>query len=391
MDTEGRQKPEFWNKDYILFLIVNTVSYLSFQILMPLLPVYGLRFSSSESQIGFLAASISISAFIIRPFSGPLADRRNCRNIILLTQFGTAAVIFAFMLAPNIAVLIAARFVHGFLFGIGTTAITVCAIRATPEAQIGKGIGILSITGIGSLAVAPALGLWISGRWGYPALFVVTCAIAGAAAFVVLAASPGSVLPQEKDPEAFRFSPKTLFATEALGLTGLLVVFTATTGTITNFLVVFANTRSIQNIGVYFTIYAIALILIRVLCADLADRYSYTRLVPICAALCVAGLALIGYSSSLPPLCAAAVLMGAGYGISVPTLQTNVVRSVSAERRGTASATFYAGMDFAFIAGPLAMGFIAEAADYGTGFLCFIAPMAAVIPLTFLHSRKHAG
>ncbi|MCL1895049.1 MAG: MFS transporter [Clostridiales bacterium] len=387
-DGQERQEPKLWNSSFILFLTVNTVAFLSFQILMPMLPVYGLGFSATESQIGFLAASISIAAVIIRPFSGALADRNNSKRIILLTQLGTAAVIVLFMAAPNIVVLIAARFVHGLLFGLGSTAVTVCAIRTMPESRMGEGIGILSVTGLGSLAVAPAIGIWVSERWGYPALFVFTCLIAAAAAFIVLAAKPEFVLPREAEENSFRFSFRGLFAVEALGLTGLQFIFTATTATITNFLVIFAGTRSIQNIGLYFLIYAVMTIIVRLLGAGLSDRYPFTRLVPVCAVLCVCGLAVIGFSSSILPLCVAAVLIGTGYGIVVPVIQTNAVRAVSPDRRGIASATFYFGMDFGFVAGPLSMGFIAEAAGYGAGFLCFIAPVAASIPLTFLLGRR---
>ena len=386
---DSLKKNLLWNKDYILLLIVNTVAYLSFQILAPLMPVYGLLFSSSESQIGFLASAVAVAALAIRPFSGPLADRRNCKYIILGAQLGTAVVILVFIFASNIIVLIATRFIHGLLFGLGSTAVTASAIRTIPEDQIGRGIGILSATGIGSLAVAPALGIFISETWGYSVLFVFTAIVAVAAGIIVLVVGSETMLPAVgKGLERFKFSLKELFAVEALGFMGITIIFTSSTAMITSFLVVFANTRNIANIGLYFTIYAIVLILVRVIGSRIIDKYSYKRTIPICAALCACGLVIIGASTTFPPLCIAALVLGIGYGISSPTLQTQAIKSVPAERRGTAAATFYCGMDMSHIGGPLAMGFIAEASEYSTGFFCFFLLMLAAIPLTFLLKNR---
>jgi len=59
------------NRNFFLFLILNTIAFLGFQILVPLVPVYALEFSATESQIGILAGVIALAAMIIRPVTGP--------------------------------------------------------------------------------------------------------------------------------------------------------------------------------------------------------------------------------------------------------------------------------------------------------------------------------
>ncbi|MDR2355098.1 MAG: MFS transporter [Clostridiales Family XIII bacterium] len=377
-DTAAR----FWNKPYVLLLLVNTIAYLAFQALAPLLPVYATRFDATESQIGFLAASVSLAALLIRPVSGLLADRGNSKHIILITQFMAVGIVASFIIAPNISVLIALRFFHGFLFGISSTVVMTAVVRVIPEAQMGRGIGLLSVTSIGSQAVAPALGIELSGRWGYPALFSAASGIAGIAGFLAFVLKAQPAPKTGTDTAKRKISRKDMFAVEALGLTVLVIFFTATPSTITNFLVVFGNDRDIGGIGYYFTIYAAVLIGVRSFCGGLIDRYPYRRIVYVCTALCIAGLVLVGAARSFAPLAAAAVLLGVGYGIVLPALQTAIVRSVPEERRGVAGATFYIGMDAGYVAGSVAMGFIAEAFGYAAGFFALCVPLLAVIPLT---------
>ena len=376
--------PTIWRRDFVLLLIVNGVAYFSFQILMPLLPVYGVGFASDEAQLGALAASISVAALLIRPFSGILADRYNRKIIVLVTQFGTAAVIICFILAFSIQGLIAARFVHGLLFGIGSTAVTVSAIHTIPEEKLGQGIGMLSITGIGSQAVAPALGIAISGSFGFDSLFVFTAVVAALAVFPALAARKG----QETAAGGSRVSLKSIFAPEGLTVAGITLVFTMATSTVTNFLVLFGDGRDIANVGLYFTIYASVLIATRLLGSKLTDKYPFQNIVGISAALCTAGLALIASADSFVSLAIAAVIIGMGYGAAMPALQTEIVRRLPQERRGAASAMFYLAMDTAYVVGPLGMGFIAKAASFGAGFYALCIPMAAAVPLVFVIARS---
>ena len=124
------------NRNFILFLVLNTIAFISFQILVPLLPVYALGFSATESQIGILAGAIALAALVIRPFSGRMADIGNRKRIILFAQLTTAVTIVCLIIAPNIYFLIAARFAHGICFGISSTVVTTSAILTIPEKKM---------------------------------------------------------------------------------------------------------------------------------------------------------------------------------------------------------------------------------------------------------------
>jgi len=376
------------NRNFILFLVLNTVAFLSFQILMPLIPVYALQFSATESQIGILAASIAFAALVIRPFTGRMADAGNRKKLILVSQFATGALIVCSIFAPNILLLTVSRFAQGIFFGISSTVVTTSAILVMPEKEMAKGIGLLGVTGIGSMAVAPALGIWIADQWGFITLFVVTSVLTGASGLLVLIAPTKSMMPIVKREEKTRISPRELFAFETFGLVGLAVCFAIATAIVANFLVIFAGIRMIPNVGLYFTIYACTVIIARIFSSRLIELFPYHWVVAVCGALIGAGMIILSAAYTFTPLIIVAILIGAGYGVGSPTLQTVATQLVPPERRGSASATFYFGIDLAFVAGPFVMGHIAEAAGFGAGILWFALPPLAAIPFSIMLGRK---
>jgi MFS family permease len=375
-----------WNKTYVLFLLVNTIANLSFQTLAPILPVYATRFDATESQIGLLAASVSLAALLIRPVSGLAADRYNSSHVIKIVQFAAAGVVASYIIIPNIPLLIVSRFCHGILFGISSTVVMTAAVRVVPEAQMGRGIGLLSMTSIGSQAVAPAVGIEITDHMGYPVFFSITAAIAGLAGFMIFAVNTRPAPGANSEKKGLSF--KDMFAPEALGLTVLVILLTTAPSTITNFIVLFGRDRGIEGVGYYFTIYAVILIGVRSFGGVLIDRLPFRSIMYVCTVLCIAGLVAVGVARSFAPLAAAAVLIGVGFGVGLPALQTAVMRSVPEDRRGVATATFYIGMDIAYVGGAVAMGFIAEAFGYAGGFFALCIPLIAAFPLTGYCARK---
>ena len=382
------EKRVLWNKTFITLLLANLVTNLSFHILVPLLPVYGLNFTASETLIGFLAASISFAALLIRPFSGVMADRGNRKKLIIITQFGAAIAILGLIIAPNIWMLIVARFIHGLLFGISSTIVTVSTIQVTPEERMGQGVGLLSTTALCGQAVAPALGIWIAGNWGYSTLFAVTGILTAIAGVIIFAIKDNATISSPIPVEKKKVTIRDLIAFETVDLALLVLIFAMITGIISNFIVIFGNERSINDIGLYFTIYASVLVITRIACGKLIDKYPFQKMVYICAIMCGAGLIIISMANSFTPLIATAVLIGAGYGVASPALQTAMIKRVPLEKRGAASATYYLGMDTSFVIGPIAMGFLVERLGFTPAFLVFCIPVFCVIPLSFIFAGR---
>ena len=379
-----KNKETIWSRDFVLLLAVNGITFFSFQVLLPLLPVYGQLFTASDIILGILVSAIAIAALIIRPLAGLFADRGNRKIIIAVAQLATAVLIALFSVTTSIQGLIALRFAHGVVFGIVTTSVMLSAVQTLPEARLGRGIGMLGVTTICGQAVAPALGIFLVDNFGYTTLFLVTASVSAAAVLPALIVRPQPRI-MSSEPG---ISIRNFFAVEGLGVAVLILIFTTGISAVLNYLVLFGNSRGIANIGFYFTIYAAVLVICRVFGGGLADKYPLWKISGMCAVASASGLFLVASAHSFSLIAVAAVLLGIGHGLSNPAFLAEIIRSVPPDRRGAASATTYIAMDAANIICPLAMGVIASAFDYGAGFYFMGGPILVTIPIVYLAARK---
>ena len=385
--NNDNQKPTVWNKTFVLLLVINGIQSLGFQIYTPILPVYALRFTSSETIIGVLGASIAVAALATRPYAAYLTDRGNRKRVIVIALAVMAVSGFGPLLASSVFQLILIRLLQGFLFSILSTTVVASGILSLPESKLGYGLGILSLSNIGCQAVAPALGIYIVNRYGYPNLFIfviLIMAVSWIAAFF-LERTP---VPEKADGPRKKIELRDMFAVETGNLVFLMLFFTASIGIISNFLLLFGKAAGLSGLGYYFTIFAVVLILIRLIGGGIIDRFYYGAIVIVSAAITIAGLLILANATSFLSIAITAVLMGIGYGYANPSIQAEMVRRVSPDRVGAVTATSYIGMDSAYISAPIIMGVLAENFGYKWGFSSFCLLLIIAIVFILYENRK---
>lgn len=108
-----------FSKDFYLVAMGQIISLFGNQILRYALPLYLLNQTGSSALFGTISAAAFIPMIVLCPIGGILADRVNKRNIMVILDFGTAALtfLFCFLLGKaNIVPLIAATIM--ILYGI---------------------------------------------------------------------------------------------------------------------------------------------------------------------------------------------------------------------------------------------------------------------------------
>src|SRR5262245_25799946 len=135
--------------------------------MIPLLPLYARSFGASETVIGLIIATFSLSQLIASPPLGALSDRVGRRPVLLLSLIGTAVSFVMMALAGSVPMLFAARLVDGFSGGNISTARAYIA-DITAEEDRAKAYGLIGAAfGIG-FVLGPALGGAL-GHLGYTA------------------------------------------------------------------------------------------------------------------------------------------------------------------------------------------------------------------------------
>lgn len=370
-----------------MLLIINSFQFLGFQILHPILPVYSLEFTHSETLIGIMSASIALSSIFTRPVSALLADKGDRKRIVIFAQFAYAGAGFILLFCRNIYQLIAVRLIQGIVFSITSTTANTSAISMLPESKLGHGVGLFSLSYIVTQGIAPGLGIFVSGKYGYAVffIFVAMLSVISGILALFLKDTPGSKITKDLIKKV---SFRSIFASETFKLIFILLFFACITSIINNFLLLYGNTIGLGGIGHFFVIYAGVLILVRMVGGILIDRLYYGVIVLFCTGLCAAASLIIANAQSFLYLVIAAILLGFGYGYSNPALQAEMVRRVPGDRIGGATATFYFSLDLANIIAPVIMGFLIENIGYQMGYSLFCLPLVIGIIIVFAEKRQ---
>lgn len=137
-------------------------------------------------------------------------------------------------------------------------------------------------------------------------------------------------------------------------------VFSMFNGVIGSYLVLLGDERGIGNISLYFTVNAIALILVRVAAGRIYDRYGISAVLIPAFIMAAASALFIGFARALPLILAAAVIKAFAQGSAQPSIQAECIRLLPDDKSGVATSTFYIGADIGQGFGPMLAGLIAS-------------------------------
>jgi len=323
---------KIWTKEFITICVVNLFIFLGFQMLLPVLPIYAAKLGGSSTWAGLALGAFTLSAVIIRPFVGRLIDRKGRKVIYYYGIVILIVIMVSYQWMPSVLLLLAVRFIHGFGWGAATTATSTIASDLIPKRKFAEGMGYFTLTTTLPMALGPAIGAIVLGAYGFSAVFIVASAII---TISLLLALPVKVREPEPNPAAEQGG-----VIEKSAILPSLVMFfiTLSYGAIMALIALYAQERHVENIGLFFTIYSLAILLSRPYFGRLADRKGEA-----CAAipgiLCILGaMGLLYFAYSLSVFLIAAFIYGVGFGAVQPSLQAIAVRNVTPDRRGTAKA-----------------------------------------------------
>lgn len=176
---------------------LTAVAPLATDMYLPAFPTMAADLGTSASAVQLTLTTFMIGLALGQLVIGPLSDQRGRRGLLII---GTAVYTLAGVacaLAPNIGLLIGARFVHGFAGAAGIVlARAVVADRASGAAAA-KLFGLMMmIQGIAPVA-APLLGGGLSGAIGWRGIFWVLTALSAILLVCVLFLVP-ETLPRER-------------------------------------------------------------------------------------------------------------------------------------------------------------------------------------------------
>lgn len=171
-----------------LILLTVFIDVIGVGIVIPILPFYVSRFSSSPFLITSLFAVFALCSFFSSPVIGALSDRVGRRPMLILSIFSTAVGWFIFAAAPNIFFLFVGRIVDGIMAGNFPIAQSYLSDISKDDKERTTNLGLIgAVFGIGFI-IGPFLG-GVLGQFGHTVPFWFVGALAlfnGVLAFFTL-------------------------------------------------------------------------------------------------------------------------------------------------------------------------------------------------------------
>ncbi len=380
-DAQFQKKEPLWTRDYIFISLASLFITMGFQMLLPVLPVFSAELGGSDTWAGMVVGIFTFSAVLMRPISGRLLDRQGRKGVFIFGLIVFLVCVVAYNWTSTILVLLSIRFIHGFGWGASSTSSSTIASDIIPKSRLGEGMGYFGLTSTLAMAIAPALGLEILSGYGFNTVFNVS------AGFVLVSIVISFVIKYHKPDVLPEHEKAGIFEKTAI-LPAIVIFFvTMTYGAIVSFIALYAAQRQIENIGLFFTVYAVALLISRPYFGGLTDKKGTAYAVIPGIVFVIISMCLIYFANSLTAFLIAGFIYGLGFGAIQPALQAMSVRNVDHLRRGAANATFFLGFDLGIGAGAILWGLIAEKLGYQVIYLLSIIP-AVIGAVIYIKSIK---
>ncbi|HEX2050091.1 MAG TPA: MFS transporter [Actinomycetota bacterium] len=371
---------------FLLVMLSTFAYFVSIGILVPTLPrfVEG-PLGGGPAEVGIAIGFFSITAVLLRPLSGRVADRRGRRVLMLGGAALVAAATAGLAGASSLGAVLLLRLVTGvgeagFYTGAASTINDVA-----PDDRRGEALSFFSLALYAGLAVGPVVGERILDAAGFDAVWV-------ASAVAALVAVALSVRVSDTRPErdagaasgrllhANALLPGVVLATSVWGLSGF-----------NTFVPLYALDIGLPGSDVVFVVYSSIVLALRSLGARIPDRLGAAATARWALGVSALGLAVMAAWDRPGGLYGGAALFAVGQALAFPALMTLAVRGAAAHERGAAVGTFTAFFDLAFGAGAASLGVVADALGYAGTFGAAAAIAVAGMALTPIAGRATAG
>jgi len=363
----GSAVPALLTRPFLFICLATGFFYLSFYLILPVMPLYVAGLGGTSSQIGLIIGLFATTAMLMRPPAGWLIDTRGTRPILFVGMAIFLLASLGYLAAQSVQPILALRLFHGIGMGLFPTAATVVIAELAPSTRRGEAMGWFGITNSLGLILGPVIGPSVAGRLGFPALFLVPAAERRAG--------------RSRVPR-----PSDLFSQATVLPSLILLLLYIPYGIVVAFIPLVATSRGLANPGLFYAVFAVAMLLVRAKAGEMSDRRG--RAAVIVPGMIVTGLSFLVLGMTTGPLgvLTGGAVLGLGIGSAQPALMALTTDRVPPAERGKAMGTFYTAWELAIASGAAGAGWLLNVTDFAALFLA-----AAAIPIGGACLARKAG
>ena len=365
----AEQKVALWNSNYTKAWVSNFMIFFSFMLLTPLLPLYmSEEFGADKDLIGMVLSGYTLTALLVRPFSGYFVDSFPRKMVLLVSYFFFMALFAGYMVAGTVLLFAIVRTLHGFPFGATTVANSTVAIDVLHPTRRAEGIGYYGLSNNIATAIGPTVAILIYQAWeSYDLLFALSLLFA----LCGLIISATLKLPKKeiiRDKQKLSLDRFLLLKGWSLGIA--MCCFSFSYGVLATYLAIYGKEELgiTGGTGLFFMILSIGVICSRLVGSRTLRKGKIVENASFGVMVSVFGYLLFAALHNLWGYYGAALIIGLGNGHMFPAFQTMFINLASHEQRGTANSTLLVSWDIGIGLGIMVGGFLAEHWGYYSAF-----------------------
>ena len=363
------QKVALWNSNYTKAWVSNFMIFFSFMLLTPLLPLYmSEEFGADKDLIGMIVSGYTLTALLVRPFSGYFVDSFPRKMVLLVSYFFFMALFAGYMVAGTVLLFAIVRTLHGFPFGATTVANSTVAIDVLHPTRRAEGIGYYGLSNNIATAIGPTVAILIYQAWeSYDLLFALSLlfALCGLIISATLKLPKKEIVKNKQKLSLDRF---LLLKGWSLGIA--MCCYSFSYGVLATYLAIYGKEELgiTGGTGLFFMILSIGLICSRLVGSRTLRKGKIVENASFGVIVSVFGYLLFAAMHNLWGYYGAALIIGLGNGHMFPAFQTMFINLASHEQRGTANSTLLVSWDIGVGLGIMVGGFLAEHWGYYSAF-----------------------
>ncbi len=312
---------------------------------------------SDTSGAGFAFGVFAVSALIMRPFAGRLADTRGRRPLLvggaLLCAFGA----FGTAYAEELVSVVLLRLLLGVAEALFFVASLAALADLAPPSRIGEATSYNSLGLYLGLAFGPPLGELLVRVAGFSAAWY------GAAVLSLIAALVAAGIKDARSPSTATDGRTKLIHWKAVPPALGFFASVAAMGAFFAFGSLQADAVGLVPVSTPLFVYGLVVVAGRLSLARFLDRFPALLLGAFALAIIAGGLMIMALLSTPIGMALGAAVFGLGVTLSTPAFFSAIFATAQPHERGAASGTASVFLDLAIAGGPMLLGIAAQ--SYG--------------------------
>ncbi|SCE87973.1 Predicted arabinose efflux permease, MFS family [Micromonospora matsumotoense] len=350
--------------------------YLGLTAVIPVLPAFLRdRHDAGDFTVGLVVTVTAVTALLVRPVAGALADRHGHRTVMLAGALVVAAGGLLYLLPLSVPALVAVRLLLGAGEAALFTAGAVWTVALAPHHRRGQLIGLYGVSMWGGISAGTFLGATLQ-QVSFTAVWVLSAAAPLiAAGLIAMVPTPPRTAPTGGGGGLLlrpALLPGIALTFGAAGYAGLAA-----------FVVLHLDARDIGHGVVVLSCFSAVYAGTRLVIGHLPDRLGPRRVAAWCGVGEAVGLAVIAVAPNLPVAVVGSVIMGVGFSLLHPSLALMVMNRTDPARQGAAIGAYTSFWDLGLavwgpVTGLVAAGF-GYPAVFTAGAACALVAAALAV------------